>query len=93
MIDMNGFIKYILPGLLLLVSPTLAGEERPRDAAAAPMVLTLEKAIEVALGQNKDVLIISQNKIGKLADQVAILLILAFLKSLGELIIRFLQIP
>ena len=63
MMHMNGFIKHILPGLLLLVSPMLA-DERPRGAAAqAPMVLTLEKAIEVALGQNKDVLIADQDRL------------------------------
>ena len=58
---MKGFITYILPGLLLLVSPMLAGEEGSQNAA--PMVLTLEKAIEVALGQNKDVLIADQDRL------------------------------
>jgi outer membrane protein TolC len=57
---MKGFITYILPGLLL-VSPMLAGEEGSPNAA--PMVLTLEKAIEVALGQNKDVLIADQDRL------------------------------
>ena len=61
MIHMKGFITYILPGLLLLVSPMLAGEEGSQNAA--PMVLTLEKAIEVALGQNKDVLIADQDRL------------------------------